>query len=143
MPSTNLPQAVASAFAAVNVEEPQCLELFRPLYDDGVVFRDPLQRVEGLDGFMHMNARLLRQLRFVRVDVTAVEGTDEDFFLTWTMAFTPKALKRSLNLEGVTHAKGRNGKVVYHRDYWDLAELVASFIPGASRMLRIALRRIV
>ena len=138
----DLPQALAKAFAFDSTREEQ-LEAFRPLYDAEVTFQDPIQRADGFDAFFKMNRRLLRSIRTLTVKVTAVEGTDEQFFLAWTMQFTPKLLPRKeLALEGLTHCKARNQKIIYHRDYWDVAALVASVFPGGQTALRSVLARL-
>jgi hypothetical protein len=40
----------------------------------------------------------------------------------------------------MTRVTLREGRVVHHRDYWDLAELAASGVPAGHRILRAALR---
>jgi hypothetical protein len=45
-----------------------------------------------------------------------------------------------LEVDGVSHLRLEGGKVRRHRDYWDLATLFASGIPGGERLLRLALR---
>jgi hypothetical protein len=43
-------------------------------------------------------------------------------------------------MDGVSHLQAEDGKVRAHRDYWDLATLFASAVPGGQRILRTVLR---
>jgi hypothetical protein len=46
----------------------------------------------------------------------------------------------TIQVDGATHLRAKNGRVVYHRDYWDLGEMFASAIPGGHTALRFLLK---
>ena len=106
------------------------------LYDPAVVFRDPIQVVRGRDEFLALNRRLLKRMRTLTWVVTSEMGTDEEVFLEWTMRGAP-SLGPALEVSGVTRARVRDGLVYDHRDYWDMGELIASALPGGSRILQM------
>jgi SnoaL-like domain len=135
----DLPFRLRDALMALSPDRPESVEVLRELYDETVEFRDPIQTLYGVDAFLAMNRRLLGRVRSLRFDVTSALGTDGEAYLEWTMHGAPKLGPR-LQVQGVTHARAKNGKVVYHRDFWDLGELAASAVPGGRSALRLLLK---
>ncbi len=131
-----LPARLADALRALSAERPESIEALRALYDPSVVFRDPIQTIHGVDGFLAMNRRLLARARAIAFDVTAAGGGPEEAFLTWTMTARPR-VGPSVAVDGATHVRTRAGLVAYHRDYWDMGELFASAVPGGAAVLRL------
>jgi len=115
------------------------VEKLRPLYDVGVIFQDPIQKVQGIDAFIALNRRLLGRAKELAFEVHQVTGADDQIFLTWTMHCEPK-LGPKIRVDGVTHLRVKNDRVVMHRDYWDLGELFASALPGGQTALRFLLK---
>jgi hypothetical protein len=139
MTTDDLPARLRQALVALGPDRPESVEALRDLYDPAVEFRDPIQTLKGLDAFLAMNRRLLGRARELSFEVTSARGDADEAFLVWTMRGKAK-LGPSLAVEGVTHVRARNGRITYHRDFWDLGELVASIVPGAGPMLRLLLR---
>ena len=137
----DLPARLAGALQALAADRPESIEALRDLYDPEVEFRDPVQALRGVDAFLGMNRRLLGRVRAIRFDVTSAAGGPDEAFLAWKMTATAK-LGPSVGVEGVTHARARGGRVVYHRDYWDLGEFFASGLPGGAAALRWLLKPI-
>jgi hypothetical protein len=135
----SLPARLRDALAALSVDHPEAIEALRPLYADDVAFSDPIQSLDGLEAFLAMNRRLLARVRALTFDVTSAQGTDDEAFLAWSMRATPR-LGPAVKVDGVTHARAREGRVFYHRDFWDLGELFASGLPGGRQVLRAVLR---
>lgn len=132
-------ERLIEVFTSLDAQDRDCVEQLRPLYAPTVRFQDPLQTLLGVEEFLAMNRRLLsrsRELRFV-LEARAFEGSRG--FLTWKMILVPKLGPRVV-VAGVTHVLLRDGLVLEHRDYWDLAELFASAIPGGRTALRWALK---
>jgi limonene-1,2-epoxide hydrolase len=136
--TTALPTRTKDALARITLAHPEAIDDLRDLYADDVRFQDPIQTLEGLEAFLAMNRRLLGRARELRFDIHSVTGDDTEFFLAWTMTFAAKLGPR-MAVDGTTHARARRGRIVHHRDYWDLGELIASAIPGGRAALRLAL----
>jgi limonene-1,2-epoxide hydrolase len=111
-----------------------------PYYADDVVFTDPIQTVRGRDEFVAMNRRLLSRAKHLQFDVRDMAQEGDQVFLTWTMTMQPKPVGPELRIEGVTHCVLRDGKVVIHRDYWDLLGSVMDTIPLAGTVYKAAVR---
>jgi hypothetical protein len=137
--TTALPDRLAHALVALVPQRPDALQELLPLYADDMVFRDPIQILHGKDAFAKMNERLLRRMRTLEWTIETVRGDDSDLFLEWKMRGTTNLGPR-VQVDGVTRARARDGRIVDHRDYWDLGELVASAVPGKPRLLRAIVR---
>ncbi len=136
---SNLRSRFRDLFAAVSPQRKDVLDALRPLYAEDVVFQDPMQKIRGIEAFIETNRKLMSRSSELRFDVSEPIGTDEEFFLTWTMTFRAK-IGPTVETDGVTHVRSENGRIVFHRDHWDLANLAASALPGGPALLRTALR---
>ena len=135
----NLRDRLRELFEKVGPGREDVLDELRPLYADDVHFQDPMQSIDGRDAFLATNRRLLSRARALSFTIAPPVGTDEEFFLTWTMRFAP-LVGPTFEVEGVSHLRARDGAIVLHRDYWDMAGLLASGVPGGAWLLRSALR---
>ena len=133
--NTSLADRVRDALVQLSPDRPEALDRLRALYDPGVVFRDPVQEVRGVEAFLALNRRLLRRMRRLEWRVDSARGDEKEAFLEWTMTGAPK-LGPALELAGVSRVRARDGLIVDHRDYWDVGELLASAVPGGQRFLR-------
>jgi hypothetical protein len=126
-------------FASVAPDRKDVLDAMRGVYADDMFFQDPMQKVHGIEAFIRTNRKLLSRSRELHFDVGAPVGSDEEFFMTWTMKFRPK-LGPAFDTEGVTHIRTKGGRIVYHRDHWDIASLVMTALPGGPALMRAAMR---
>ncbi len=140
--SSTLRARFRELFASVAPGREDVLHDLRAIYSEDVVFQDPMQKIRGLEAFFATNRKLIARATELRFDVEAPVGTDDEFFLAWTMRFRGK-FGPLLETDGVTHVKTVGGRVVYHRDHWDLATLTASALPGGPSLLRTLMRPLV
>jgi limonene-1,2-epoxide hydrolase len=136
---TPLRDAVLAALTHFSSEDLSFVEELRPLYSPDIEFEDPVQKVRGFEAFSGVNVRLAKRARELSFTVERVAGDDTEFFVTWHMRLRPK-VGPLFELDGVSHLRAEGGKVRYHRDYWDLAALFASAVPGGQRILRTLLK---
>jgi hypothetical protein len=102
------------------------------LYADNVEFIDPVHHMVGLDQlqlyFSHAYARL-NSCHFV---ATTKIANQHQGCLSWVMTFTHEAIGkgRPISVHGcsVVHWNSE-GKIAYHRDYYDLNDMVLRHIP--------------
>ena len=102
------------------------------LYAPNVEFIDPVHQMQGLEQlqqyFSHAYARL-SSCEFVAT--TKIANQDQGC-LGWLMTFTHEAIGngKAISVHGcsVVHWNSE-GKIVYHRDYYDLNEMVLQHLP--------------
>lgn len=136
--STDLSSRLRDALVQLVPGQPEAIASLRELYDDGMVFRDPIQVVRGIDAFLAMNRRLLGRMKRLEWQVHLAHGDATRAVLEWSMRGATK-LGVPVKVDGMTRAIARDGRIVDHRDYWDLGELAASPIPGGQRILHALL----
>jgi hypothetical protein len=113
-------------------------------YTQDAYFRDPFNEVTGLAKIEHIFANMWKSLddpRFVIVNVVAQEG---EAFLEWDFNFTVKRMreKGAMTIHGVSHLRfAADGRVKYHRDYWDAASELYAKLPVVGGLMRWLARR--
>lgn len=122
-------ERIRYAYDEVRVDN---LYLLDSLYDENMVFQDPLDRMEGLDEFkIYMEAmyQYVTDIRWTYHD-EAIDG--DTHVLVWTMTLTTKGLNKGepFTIDGVSHLKfGESDKIIYHRDYFDMGEYIYERVP--------------
>lgn len=93
----------------------------RDLYADGAYFQDPFKEVDGIDAiaaYFLQSAEGVLSCTFDIQDVSIHEG---NYYFRWTMHLTLKRYPDDpIHALGMSHVRfDRQGKVVFHQDYWD------------------------
>ena len=69
-------------------------------------------------------------------------GEAPEAFLLWDLEFRFRGSRVQSRIHGVSHLRfGEDGRVTYHRDYWDTAEELYAKIPGLGSAVRWLQRR--
>ncbi|MBN8504549.1 MAG: nuclear transport factor 2 family protein [Burkholderiales bacterium] len=111
------------------------------LYDAHAYFRDPFNEVRGLAKVQRIFAHMFESLETPRFEVREAFGAGDQAFLTWDFSFRVRG--RSLRIHGSSHLKfAPDGKVIYHRDYWDAAEELWEKLPLLGSVLRWLKKRL-
>ncbi len=116
------------------------LPLLLEHYADDVVFRDPIQTLNGKRAFERMNRHLAARSKDFRFDLLDETGSGDVVFLRWCMHLTPN-FGPTMAVEGVSYLRVNEARLVTeHVDYWDLPSFFASAVPGGERVLRALLK---
>ena len=110
--------------------------LIETYYHPDVRFRDPIQALEGRAAFIEMSERLVKRCRELRAHVNDAAQTGNVIMLQWTMEMKlgPTPLTR---IEGCTKLTlDDQGRVVAHRDYFDLWGDSLGSTPGIGKLYR-------
>ena len=118
---------------------PESLDRLDDFYTPRVYFKDPFNEVRGVAElrriFSHMY-QTLEQPRFV-VTERIVDGAQ--CFLTWNFEFRFKRFggDQPQTVRGGSHLKFcADGRVYFHRDYWDAAEELYEKLPLLGGLMR-------
>ncbi|MGK5069760.1 nuclear transport factor 2 family protein [Janthinobacterium sp. RT4P48] len=109
-------------------------------------FKDPFNEVAGHAAILAIFEHMFVQVDAPRFVVLDSMGQGEQAFLTWEFRFRMKRwVAGEQCIRGATHVRfDAQGRVVLHRDYWDVAEELYEKLPllcGFMRLLRRAGRR--
>lgn len=122
---------VHNMFSLWDKEVPSVEEL-RTYFTDDMIFEDPLQRIEGLEAYREMNERLLKKNADLMIEMRehAQNGPHIMFTFALSMAPNKKRPGRKAYVEGMTYVRlNEEGKIDYHRDYWDFAPMFLGMFP--------------
>jgi len=113
------------------------LSLLDILYDESVLFEDPLHRIQGLPALRAYFERLYADVHSCRFTFEAEVAQADQAFLTWTMHLRHRRFHpgETLHLPGASHIRFTD-KVVYHRDYFDVGALLYERVPLLGPLVR-------
>ena len=121
-------------------------QLLDATYADDVFFNDTLKSVRGsaaLKTYLLHSADAVEDCRVTIEETTrTVHG---EYLLRWRMMIRFKRVRRGVDTWsiGVSHLRfARDGRVVYHQDYWNAAEGLYQHIPVIGGAIRWIQRRL-
>lgn len=134
-------QALVDLFEQLKFED---VERLGDWYSEDCFFKDPFNEVHTLVATQRIFAHMFHELlepRFVVIDAVA---RGDQCFLTWNFLFRLKSRPRQLQtIHGSSHLRWNpQGRVSYHRDYWDAAEQFYEKLPVLGGVLRWIKKRL-
>jgi len=139
------PAAAQSVVDFYQALSPASLQQIEQLYAPTVRFKDPFNEVEGIAAVRAIFEHMFRQLHAPRFVVTACVAQGAEAFLTWRFdfRFRDHAPQVTQTILGATHLRfDADGRVVWHRDYWDAAEELYEKLPWVGGLMRWLKRRV-
>lgn len=109
-------------------------------YDVNVEFYDPIISLKSRDDLRTYYEEMYEGVEAISFDFhdEVIDGDTHVVF--WTMTMQTKKLNRGkpIDVEGVSHIVfgGDEGKAIYHRDYFDVGEMVYEHAPIVGRLTR-------
>ncbi len=123
--------------------KPEDVEHLGRHYGEHVYFRDPFNEVRGLAAVQRVFAHMFETLESPRFIVRDAFGEGDQAFLSWDFVFRRRGGEQEFSIHGSSHLRfAPDGKVIYHRDYWDAAEELWEKIPLLGGLLRILKKRL-
>ncbi len=112
------------------------------VYTEDAYFKDPFNEVRGIDPITRIFRHMFTQVDAPRFVVTGSVLQGEQAFLTWDFRFRMKRFARDEQcIRGASHVRfAPDGRVEFHRDYWDAAEELYEKLPLLGNLMR-ALKR--
>lgn len=102
------------------------------LYADNVEFVDPVHHIIGLEQLLQYFSHAYARLSSCTFVATAKIADQDQGCLSWIMTFTHEAIGngKAISVHGcsIVHWNSE-GKIAYHRDYYDLNEMILGHIP--------------
>lgn len=118
---------------------PTSVARFPEFYSDDAWFKDPFNEVRGIAAIQHIFTHMFTQVAEPRFVVTEKVVDANGAMLVWEFHFQVKLLGKGKTqvMRGVSHLKfAANGKVCYHRDYWDTVEELYVKLPVIGPLVR-------
>jgi hypothetical protein len=113
------------------------LHLLKEVYHQDIEFIDPMHHLQGLDELLNYFDELYTQVSHCQFVVEEVLEAENEAAIYWTMTFCHQKLnkKRPIKVQGHSHIKSQDDKVIFHRDYLDLGAMLYEQIPLLGRLI--------
>jgi ketosteroid isomerase-like protein len=117
------------------------VERFAEFYGDDAYFKDPFNEVLGVEAIQRIFRHMFKQLESPRFHVAErIVDPRGDAVLVWELGYRSRLLGEQV-MRGVSHLRfGDDGKVIYHRDYWDASEELYAKVPLLGGLMRLLKR---
>ena len=121
------------------------LHLLRTIYSEDVCFIDPAHEINGLEDLTDYFSSLYNGLKSIGFSFHRSSMSNQEGYVQWDMNFSHEKLAggRTISVPGVTFLRfNDDGKVSYHRDYFDLGAMLYEHIPLLGRLVGSIKRRL-
>lgn len=118
---------------------PESVGRFPELYSADAYFKDPFNEVRGVAAIQGIFTHLFRQVEAPRFVVGERVVDANGVMLVWEFHYRVRRWGRGETqlMRGVSHLKfAADGRVNYHRDYWDAAEELYMKLPVIGSLMR-------
>ena len=108
------------------------------VYAEQIVFQDPLVRVEGREALQGYFKHGMQGLQYCRFEFGRQVRDAEHASVEWTMHFQHRRIHagKTCQLDGITLIQfGVDGKIIFHRDYYDMGQLIYERVPLIGRVI--------
>ena len=109
------------------------------VYTEDAYFRDPFNEVTGVNAIKPIFSEMFVRLHEPRFVITEKVAQENSAILIWDFDFRIKSLKPNLarRIHGLSHIRfAADGRVNYHRDYWDAAGELYEHFPVIGSVMR-------
>jgi hypothetical protein len=116
-------------------------EAARALYSEGAYFNDGFVELNGIEAIVAYLEESAGLATGVSVEVEDQVVRDGEVYVRWVMRFATRS--RTFVAPGMSHLRfDRDGRIAYHRDYWDASAALAELVPLVAPALRAVRSRL-
>ena len=143
LPATDLPipdhqaslDKLISFFGTISLASCQDLS---GIYTEDAYFKDPFNELRGLPAINQVFQHMFVQVHEPHFRITSSVLQNDSAFLVWDFLFTMKNFSAATQrIRGATHIRfADDGRVNFHRDYWDAAEELYEKLPVLGSFMR-------
>lgn len=117
----------------------QNTEVLSQLYEDSIAFEDPVTNIQGLGNLIKYYSHAYKNVKSIHFQFENFLSDNDQAFASWVMTATVKGLnsERPFRVHGVSQFKfSENGKLIYHRDYFDLGQMIYENLWGLGAVIK-------
>lgn len=114
------------------------------LYATDIYFEDPTHAVQGKPSLMRYFSNQFKNLETCSFKFHSTIVNETDIFMTWTMILNHSKLRggETIRVEGTSYLRTRNGKIYYHRDYFDMGAMLYEHLPLIGQIIQYFKKRL-
>lgn len=113
------------------------------VYSKDIRFIDPAHEINGLEELRRYFQALFQNISTITFDFNQVQYAGDEAFVLWNMTYSHPRMNRNqpVTVPGATHLRMEpTGKIIYHRDYFDLGAMLYEQLPVLGKIIT-AIRR--
>lgn len=121
----------------------ESIEKLDDLYCKDAVLVDPITQHQGLNHIKQYFRHLLENTHKCDCTIQHISQQNDTVFLTWKMTIGHPTLNNNedFDVNGISHLKIEADKIVFHRDYYDLGEMVYERVPVLKHVVKLIKKR--
>jgi steroid delta-isomerase len=138
-------ERVARVIAFYERLAPEDVRRLGEVYASNAYFRDPFNEVRGVGEIERIFDDMFARLADCRFTILDTVADDRGLMLTWDFAFRMRSWRPAVvqKIHGASHIRfNADGRVSYHRDYWDAADELYAKLPLIGPVMRLLKRRL-
>lgn len=114
------------------------LSSLEELYAEDVCFQDPAHILRGRQTLLRYFEQLYANVTSCHFAISSAHQDGDAGFVVWEMNLQHPSLNRGnvFTVHGCSHLLFRDGLVEFHRDYFDLGEMLYERLPFIGRVVR-------
>lgn len=114
------------------------IELLKSIYHEDVEFNDAVHSIKGLTPLTQYFMHLYTNIKYCQFEVKHFFHQGDEAAIYWNMTFVHPSLNKgkAITLDGHSLIRGKNDKVLYHKDYLDMGAMVYEHIPVLGRIVK-------
>ncbi len=107
------------------------------LYSSDAYFNDGFVELKGSPAIAAYFARSAGATRSIDVEIEDITRSADGVYVRWIMTYTIHYRSMTIQAPGISHLRFTpEGRISYHRDYWDGSGALAEMIPLTGSILR-------
>lgn len=133
-----------SDFFAVLTED-KVRQQVRNVYAKEFYFNDTLKEIRDIDTLERYLIHTAQKVESCTVDLLDVSVNHGEYYFRWLMHIKFKEFKKGQiqTSNGMTHIRfNKEGKIIFHQDYWDAASHLFEKVPFVGWMIRKIKKRL-
>lgn len=137
------PNALNTLFDTYNNLDSGSLNLLDSIYDESIVFEDPIRRIEGLSNLKQYFDRLYKNVVNTTFSSCLTIEEGDHAAISWTGRIQHQTFNQSrpITIHGVSVLHYED-KIKYHRDYFDLGQMIYENITFLGGIIAIIKRKL-
>ncbi|MCG7199606.1 nuclear transport factor 2 family protein [Marinobacter pelagius] len=114
------------------------LNRLQEVYSEEIRFQDPFGQVVGLDQLTHYFAGAYQNVISCHFEFGTPVASGPWVALPWVMKLRHRRIRggREISVDGISHLEIDDGRVRFHRDYFDAGQLLYENLPALGRFIR-------
>ncbi|CAM4028123.1 nuclear transport factor 2 family protein [Vibrio neonatus] len=113
------------------------------IYHQDVIFEDAVHKLNGWEALSLYFENLYQNVIDCRFEIESKHQTGEAGFIIWTMRLRHPKLKggSEVAVKGISHLQFSDGKIIHHRDYFDMGEMLYENLPILGSVVKAIKKR--